>query len=130
MKKVVVGDYSSGNLAPFPRRSSGRGSDLASVASSSARPLSGGAPGSTLRAAGPEALWQTAAIICLASGLPWTWCARTPRVNKHLLFAVCIGLQMLFGESREGDAEGFRFLPSRVIQFPTQMPYTHLLAAG
>ena len=112
MKKVVVVDYGSGNLRSVSKALEAVAGSDASVAVSS--------DPAAVRAADRIVLpGQGAMADCmhhlLDSGLADV--VRDALVNKPV-FAVCIGLQMLFEESEEGDAKGFGFFRGRVIRFP------------
>ena len=112
MKKVVVVDYGSGNLRSVSKALEAVAGSDASVAVSS--------DPAAVRAADRIVLpGQGAMADCmhhlLDSGLADV--VRDALVNKPV-FAVCIGLQMLFEESEEGDAKGFGFFRGRAIRFP------------
>ncbi len=54
--------------------------------------------------------------------------ADTLRAFKRPLLGICLGQQLLFESSEEGDAEGLGLIPGRVKRFPisTQAPIPHM----
>lgn len=112
MKKIVVVDYGSGNL-----RSVAKALEAVAKAGEEVRVSSDPVE---VRAAGRIVLpGQGAMGDCMRhlrdSGLEKA--VRDAFATKPV-FAVCIGLQMLFEESEENNAKGLGIFPGRVIRFP------------
>ena len=112
MKKIVVVDYGSGNL-----RSVAKALEAVAKAGEEVRVTSEPAE---VRAADRIVLpGQGAMGDCMRhlqdSGLEEA--VREAFATKPV-FAVCIGLQMLFEESEENQAKGLGIFPGRVIRFP------------
>ncbi|MCG5031084.1 imidazole glycerol phosphate synthase subunit HisH [Mesosutterella sp. OilRF-GAM-744-9] len=112
MRKIIVVDYGSGNLRSVSKA-------LEAVAQSGDEVKVSSDPkevGSADRIVLPG---QGAMGDCMrhlkASGLEEA--VRSALATKPV-FAVCIGMQMLFRESEEDHAQGLGILPGRVIRFP------------
>lgn len=46
--------------------------------------------------------------------------------NTHPMVGICLGMQLLFEHSEEGDAQGLSFLPGRVELIRSELPVPHL----
>ncbi|EMR07721.1 Imidazole glycerol phosphate synthase subunit HisH 1 [Bhargavaea cecembensis DSE10] len=42
------------------------------------------------------------------------------------LVGICLGMQLLFGHSEEGDADGLGFIPGAITRIETRLPVPHL----
>ena len=112
MKRIVVVDYGSGNLRSVSKA-------LEAVAGAGAEVIVSSDP-AVVEAADRIVLpGQGAMGACMrhlqASGLEE---AVRHALAEKPVFAVCIGLQMLFEESEENGARGLGIFPGRVIRFP------------
>lgn len=110
MKKIVVVDYGMGNLR------------------SVAQALRAAAPEAEVRISGAAADIERAERIVLPGQGAMPDCMRSLRESGLLepllkaaaskpLFGVCVGLQMLFDWSEEGDTPCLGLLPGKVIRF-------------
>ncbi len=112
MKKIVVVDYGSGNLHSVAKA-------VETAAAGSASVLVSSAPEDVRSADRIVLPGQGAMGDCMkhlnASGLR----EEVLRAFREKpVFAVCVGLQMLFEESEEGAAAGLGILKGRVLRFP------------
>lgn len=114
MKKIVVVDYGSGNLRSVSKA-------LEAVAGANASVAVSSDPAEVLAADRVVLPGQGAMGDCMRhlheSGLEEA--VRFSLANKPV-FAVCIGLQMLFDESDENSAKGLGIFRGRVIRFPEE----------
>jgi imidazole glycerol-phosphate synthase subunit HisH len=46
--------------------------------------------------------------------------------DQRPVFGICVGMQLLYATSEEGDAEGLGLLPGRVVRFPAGAIVPHL----
>ncbi|MCM1129636.1 MAG: imidazole glycerol phosphate synthase subunit HisH [Alistipes senegalensis] len=110
MKKIVVVDYGMGNLR------------------SVAQALSAAAPEADVRISGEAALVREAERLVLPGQGAMPDCMRSLResglfeavieaAREKPVFGVCIGEQMLFDWSEEGQTPGMGLLPGKVIRF-------------
>lgn len=110
MKKIVVVDYGMGNLR------------------SVAQALRAVAPDADVRISGEAAGIESAGRIVLPGQGAMPDCMRSLRESGLLepllkaaqskpLFGVCVGLQMLFDWSEEGDTPCLGLLPGKVVRF-------------
>lgn len=112
MRKIVVVDYGSGNLKSVSKA-------LEAVAQAGDEVQVSSDPREVKNADRIVLPGQGAMGDCMAhlkaSGLEEA--VRSALASKPV-FAVCIGMQMLFRESEEDHAQGLGILPGRVIRFP------------
>ncbi|MCM1512495.1 MAG: imidazole glycerol phosphate synthase subunit HisH [Oxalobacter formigenes] len=110
MKKIVVVDYGMGNLR------------------SVAQALRAAAPEADVRISGETALVREAERLVLPGQGAMPDCMRSLResglfeavleaAREKPVFGICIGEQMLFDWSEEGDTPGMGLLPGKVIRF-------------
>ncbi len=47
-------------------------------------------------------------------------------VKGTFIFGICLGMQLLFGESEEGDGKGLGIFDGKVVRFPRTMKVPHM----
>ncbi len=118
VRRVAVLDYGAGNVRSARRGFEAAGADVSITAS----PVEAGSadvlvvPGvghfascvANLRAAGLQDLLER-------------WIA-----DDRPLFGICVGMQLLYATSEEGDEPGLGLLPGRVVRLPAQAQVPHL----
>ena len=118
--KIAIVDYGSGNLRSVSKA-------IEKIAPISTQVLVTGDPEEVLKADRVVFPGQGAMPDCMKN-LRTTGMEEAVRdaIRNKPFFAVCVGEQMLFEHSEEGDTPGLGIFPGKVIRIPTALKIPHM----